>query len=55
MKALLFAVLAASSLACASATVSVDPAEHCTLENVSDLSGNGVIDLPDVVLCIQAL
>ena len=55
MKALLFAVLAASALACASAEVIVDPAAHCTLEKVSDLSGNGVIDLPDVVLCVEAL
>ena len=54
MKALIIAILASAAFACASAPAPA-PADHCTLENVTDLSGNGVIDLPDVVLCVEAL
>lgn len=54
MKALLFAVLAAFALACASAPPAPDYSQ-CLLENVSDLSGNGVIDLPDLVECNRRL
>ena len=47
-------VLAVLAFACASPPSEPDFSQ-CELEGVGDERGNGVIDLPDVVACVERL
>lgn len=55
MNYLAIAVMVLAAFACQSPQPPAPDYSQCELDVVEDFSGNGVIDLPDVVECIRRL